>query len=170
MWGKRKATLELSLVGNLGSFSEYNAEWEVPWSAEQSSHKGAENINKPHREEQQHKMVRKSSHRSPGVCHRGQELSSRLLNEVPGQCEREPREVPPSSPLPAFPAWLGWATFVPLRRLPLMASLRVSAQRCGLCLCLGRILTSSKPPGVWQTSFNVPNNCLWLLLLLLSYR
>lgn len=67
---ERTTTLELSRRGNLGSLSEYNAEWEVPRLAKQSSHKEAENVNKPQRKEQQHEMVTKNSHRSRRACRR----------------------------------------------------------------------------------------------------
>lgn len=111
MWGKRKATMELCLVGNLSSFSEHNAEGEIPRSPKQFSYKGSENINKPHRKEQQRDMVRKTlpgaqERRGPGACHREQELPTlELLNAAPCQSERETPKVPSHSPLLAFPIW-----------------------------------------------------------------
>lgn len=73
---------------------------EVPRSVKQSLHKGAENINKPHRKEQPHKMVRKKFSQEPkNISQRSRAAHIRLPAEAPCGHEREPTNVPqPQSP------------------------------------------------------------------------
>lgn len=71
----RGAAREPSLLGNLSSYSEYNAEWEISRSTKQSFLKRAENINKPHRKEPWYETASKPSHWSPEAHHREHEFT-----------------------------------------------------------------------------------------------
>lgn len=130
-----------------------------------SSHKGAENKNKLQRKEQ-YKMITKDSHRSLGSCRRGQELHMLgWLEEAPCHCEREPHQVPrPVSaclPCTLDPSQSPWES------CHCCPYYKRQHSGVAVCLYLGRILTSSKYPGAWNTSFHITNNLSkWIHLLL----